>query len=204
MKILHHKKLPISILLIIAICTQVIAYLSFAQEEKIKSFTNNLANQIIDTMRQASDSKEKKRAKIKSIINEAFDIQWMAQFALGVSYRKLSDSQKQDFPGLYLSYLLNNYFPILSRYNYTDSYEILKIQQLGDTDYDVKIKLHAQAAQEPISLKYRAREINGNIKFIDMSVEGVSTLSSQRAEFSSIVQRNGVDGLFKQLESSKK
>src|SRR5262249_38778330 len=97
-----------------------------------------------------------------------------------------------------------NYFPILSKYDKDDSYEITRIQQLDNQDYDIKIKLHTKKAEEPVSLKYRAKAFDNSFKFLDMVVEGVSTLSSQRAEFSSIVQRSGVDGLFKRLESGKK
>ena len=90
------------------------------------------------------------------------------------------------------------------KYEKDDSYEIVKVQKIDEKDYDVKIKLFTKKLEQPISLKYRARDDNGSLKFLDMIVEGVSTLSSQRAEFTSIIQRSGVDALLKQLDSGKK
>ena len=206
MKMLNNKKRNILVLILttIILCTPIIAFLSFAQEEKVRNFTDQVAGRLINIMSNQSDSTEQKRSKVKDTIDYAFNVKWMAQFALGISYKKLSDQQKDSFPKLYLNYLLNNYFPLLVRYEKDDSYEIVKIQRLNDNDYDIKIKLVTKKTEEPINIKYRAREEGNSLKFLDMIVEGVSTLASQRAEFSSIVQRSGVDALFKQLEGNKK
>lgn len=206
MKMLNNKKRSVIILAtaILIICTPVVAFLSFAQEEKVRNFTDKVAGQLINIMANTSDSTEQKRKKVKETINYAFDVQWMGRFALGISYKKLSEPQKETFNNLYSNYLLNNYFPILMKYEKDDSYEIVKVQKIDEKDYDVKIKLFTKKSEEPINLKYRARDNNGSLKFLDMIVENVSTLSSQRAEFTSIIQRSGIDALFKQLDSGKK
>ncbi len=47
----------------------------------------------------------------------------------------------------------------------------------------------------PTRVAYRVRNLDGNYKIIDVLVEGVSLVTTQRSEFSSVVTRDGIDGL---------
>ena len=94
---------------------------------------------------------------------------------------------------------MNNYFPILIKYDSDDSYEILSIKQIDKRDYDAKIKLVTKKSENPIMLKYRIRHIDDNYKCLDMVVEGVSTLISQRAEFTSAIQQTGIKAFLNKL-----
>jgi phospholipid transport system substrate-binding protein len=185
------------------VLTPMISLLSFAQEENVKIFIDQVARSLIDTMKNPNATTERKRQQIKTIIEQNFDVAWMSEFAIGVNYKKLSDPQKTRYAASYLNYLLNNYFPILMKYDSDDSYEILGIQKIDQKDYDAKIKLITKKSETPIMLKYRIRTKDTGYKCLDMVVEGVSTLVSQRAEFISIVQRSGVDEFLRQLESQK-
>ncbi|NRA73180.1 MAG: ABC transporter substrate-binding protein [Rickettsiales bacterium] len=183
--------------------TPAVSLLSFAGEEGVKSFVDKVAQNLIDAVKHPNTSLKNKRIKVKAIVEESFDIAWMSRFALGVNYRKLSSNQKGEYESLYLDYLVGNYFPILIKYDSDDSYEILKIQSIDKQDYDVRIRLTTNESQNPVMLKYRIRRTNTGYKCLDMIVEGVSTLISQRAEFSSIVQRSGVQNLLQQLRAKR-
>jgi phospholipid transport system substrate-binding protein len=185
------------------VLTPMISLLSFAQEENVKIFIDQVAHSLINTMKNPSASTERKRQQIKTIIEQNFDVPWMAEFAIGVNYKNLSNDQMARYSAAYLNYLLNNYFPILMKYDSNDSYEILGIQKIDQKDYDAKIKLITKKSENPIMLKYRVRSKEDGYKCLDMVVEGVSTLVSQRAEFISIVQRSGIDEFLRQLEAQK-
>ena len=187
----------------VIIFTPIVSLLSFAEAENVKKFTDKVAQELIVNMRDPNVSETEKRAKVKAIINENFDVMWMSKFALGINYRKLSSAQKAKYESLYSNYLLNNYFPILMRYDSDDSYEILKIQQVDPKDYDVKLKLITKKAENPIMLKYRIRYTGQNYKCLDMVVEGISTLISQRAEFTSVIQKSGISSFLNTLEKQK-
>jgi phospholipid transport system substrate-binding protein len=188
---------------IVVILTPVVSLISFAQEVDVKKFVDQVAQSLINTMKNASTSLESKRSQVKQVIEKNFDVAWMSRFAMGVNYKKLSDAQKERYASLYLNYLLNNYFPILMKYDSDDSYEILKINKVDEKDHDVGIKLLTKKSENPIMLQYRVRFVDGAYKCLDMSVEGVSTLLSQRAEFVSVIQQSGIDAFLKQLESQK-
>ena len=188
---------------IIITLTPVISIMSFAQESEVKSFVDQVAQSLINTMKNEGTSTENKRGQIKQIIDKNFDVIWMSKFAMGIHYKQLSDAQRAQYSSLYLNYLLNNYFPILMKYDADDSYSILGIQKVDDKNHDVRIKLTTKKSENPVLLQYRVRYANGNYKCLDMSVEGVSTLISQRAEFTSVIQQSGLDAFLKQLASQK-
>ena len=187
----------------VLIFTPFISLLSFAQEEGVKTFIDQVARKLIDTMKDSSSSTKTKRDKVKEILENNFDVEWMGRSAMGVNYRKLTSEQKEQYAPLYLNYLLNNYFPILMKYDNDDSYEILKIQQIDQKDYYVNLKLTTKKSENPIVIKYRVRYIKSGYKCLDMVVEGISTLTSQRAEFSSAIHQSGVDLFLKKLKSQK-
>jgi phospholipid transport system substrate-binding protein len=184
-----------------AILILLIPMISFAEEKGVRVFIDQVAQSLIDTMKEPGRSTEYKRGQIKTIIDKNFDVTWMSQFAMGVYYDKLSDDQKSKYASLYLNYLLNNYFPILMKYDSDDSYVILRIQKVDQKDHDIKIKLVTKKSENPIMLNYRVRSSDTDYKCLDMIVEGVSTLVSQRAEFISIIQSSGVNVFLKDLES---
>ena len=54
---------------------------------------------------------------------------------------------------------------------------------------------------DPVSLNYRMRENAGSWQIADVYLDGtISQLATQRSEFHSIVQHEGVDGLIKALD----
>ena len=202
MKLLRKKYFRALLLItaIVIVFTPVISVLSFTQEENVKTFIDKVAHQLINTIKNPNTFLKNKRNKVKDIINNNFDVTWMSKFVMGINYRKLSNNQKKRYQSLYLNYLLSNYFPILEKYDSDDSYEILKIQQVDTKDYDAKIRLVTKKNKNPIMLKYRIRCTYMNYKCLDMIVEGVSTLISQRAEFTSVIQHSGIKFFLNKLE----
>ncbi len=53
----------------------------------------------------------------------------------------------------------------------------------------------------PIAAEWRVRATDNRLRIIDVSVEGVSMVVTQRSEFASVIQRNGVEGLIEVLRA---
>ena len=53
---------------------------------------------------------------------------------------------------------------------------------------------------QAILVDYRLRGDSGAFKIVDITVEGVSLLTTQRSEFNGIVERKGIDGLIEALK----
>jgi phospholipid transport system substrate-binding protein len=54
---------------------------------------------------------------------------------------------------------------------------------------------------EPVALNYLLREMNGKAQIIDVYLSGtISELSTRRAEFTSVIRRDGAAGLLRLLD----
>jgi phospholipid transport system substrate-binding protein len=69
---------------------------------------------------------------------------------------------------------------------------------VGDRDVVVSTEI-SQASQQPVRADWRVRRYGNALKIIDIKVEGISMLTSQREEFTAVIQRNGFDGLLNLL-----
>ena len=52
---------------------------------------------------------------------------------------------------------------------------------------------------DPVRIEWRVREAKGAYRLIDVAVEGVSLVVSNRSEFDSVVNRQGLDALIAQI-----
>jgi phospholipid transport system substrate-binding protein len=176
---------------------------SIASTQDVENFVDKVADRIIKIVTNKNSSEKTKSSQILKMINDEFDVKWMSRFTLGRSYRKLSDSQQESYIDLYTQYLCNNYSPILMKYS-DESYKISKVMKTGSKDYDVDVSILRKGGAPAIALRYHVKEVSpDSYKAVDMVVEGISTILSQRSEFSYIVQEKGIDGLLEDLRGGK-
>ena len=53
-------------------------------------------------------------------------------------------------------------------------------------------------------IDWRTRETDGNYRLVDVAIEGVSLVVSNRSEFDSVVSRQGIDALIAQIQGKSK
>jgi phospholipid transport system substrate-binding protein len=174
---------------------------SSADEADIKKFVGNIADNIIKVVKNQGTSKDYKANKLLKIIKTNFDTPWMSKFALGRDYKTLSSSDKKKYKKLYEHYLRNTYFPILMKYN-NESYNITKVVKTAANHYTVAVRI-MKPGRSPIDMDYTVKYQGGEYKLLDMSIEGVSTIFTQRSEFSTILKQSGTDALFKKLSETE-
>ncbi len=174
---------------------------SSASEEDIKKFVSHVADDIIKIVKNDNTSKDYKANKLLRIIKSNFDTPWMSKFVLGRDYKTLSSNQKKKYKKLYENYLRNTYFPILMKYD-NESYSITRVIKTGTNHYNVAVRI-MKAGRSPIDMDYTVKYQGGGYKLLDMSIEGVSTIFTQRSEFASVLKQSGTDALFDKLEKTQ-
>ena len=183
------------ITLIIVITTTNIA---LAQNNTPESFVNNVAQKIISIVKSQSSTDAQKKSAIKSLINKNFDVKWMSKFVLGRSYKALSIKDQQKYTKLYLNYLVGNYFPILKKYD-NDKFSVTQVKKTSKNSYDIDTIIN-RVDKPTVSIKYHIKDYDSSLKVVDMIVEGISTIISQRSEFESIIQSHGIHGFMQEMK----
>jgi len=140
---------------------------------------------------------ENQRAALRTLIRESFNLELTSQFVLGKFWNRATPEQRVEFQDLFTEYLLNNYARHISNFK-AETLIVIRSNAVGDRDVLVETKVEsADGATSPV---WRVRvSDSGQYKIIDVSVDGVSLALTQRREFTSVVNRRGLNGLLNML-----
>ena len=154
--------------------------------------------------------KEKNRLEnepeyIKVIIKEElipyFDYKYSAYSVLGPHLRKTTIEQRNQFVTAFYEYLINAYGHILLNYNQQTLTIIGNKNFKGKKIINIPVRMQENTGQiTQLNFKLRKNTKTGEWKAFDVIAEGVSMLDTKRSEFSSLLQRKGVEELTKLLQ----
>jgi phospholipid transport system substrate-binding protein len=138
--------------------------------------------------------------KLKPAMEEAFDFDFMAEKSLGKHWKDLSDQQKKEWGAAFREFAVANYAANLDR-DGGRRFELLgEAPDLHDT---VMVRGRVvEPATEPVDLSYRLHDTPKGPRIIDVQLKGtVSELALRRADFTSVVARDGFDALLTTIRS---
>jgi phospholipid transport system substrate-binding protein len=154
---------------------------------------------LLSTMKEASQLGFKGRyQRLDPAVRKAYDLPFMISIAVGPSWAKLNDSQKQKLSEAFARYSIAQYAGRFDGY----SGERFEVGNVSDNRAGkmVETKL-VQGNGEPVQLNYQMHQAAGAWKIIDVFLSGtISQLAVNRAEFSGVIRRDGPDGLVTLLE----
>lgn len=159
----------------------------------------NEATAILDK----SVSDEEKRRQLTELFVEQVDTDWIGKFVLGRMWRTLSEDKQQTYLKYYRDFLISQYTSNFKEYAQGTKFEITQARPIGKrgNEYFVSTKINSDSG-EPVKVEYRIRQhADTHFRVVDIVVEGVSLLATQRSEFSTVIQRKGIDYLIERLKA---
>jgi phospholipid transport system substrate-binding protein len=168
-----------------------------AEASAAKNFIDGLATQVLTLVKDTGVSVGEKQAKIESIFSDKVDINFVAKFVLGKHWRTATPEQQASYVAAYKPFILKNYASKLTKYS-GQTYTLKNARADGDASV-VTMEINDPNGQT-VNVDYKLKG-SGNFKIIDIAVEGVSLLTTQRSEFNGIVERKGLDGLIEALKN---
>jgi phospholipid transport system substrate-binding protein len=128
------------------------------------------------------------------------DFSRVAALVLGPHWREASPSQRQAFEREFKTLLIQTYASALDRLSTWElRYPPMRLDP-GQTRALVRTELR-QAGGAFVAVDYRMAVKGDRWVAYDVLVEGVSLLSSYRAQFTEIARRRGIDGLLAELSA---
>lgn len=166
------------------------------------SFIQSLANETVAVLSDPTIADEERTVYFRDLLRRGFAVELMGRYAVGPNWRTMSPTQRQEYLHLFVEFALGSYASKLSGYS-GESVEILKSVAAGDRDTLVRTRIVSAKGSQPIACDWRVRSIDGNPQVIDVMVEGMSLLVTQRAEFSAVLRKRGIEGLFELLREKQ-
>jgi phospholipid transport system substrate-binding protein len=161
-------------------------------------FVRSIGQQAINSLTGKELSDDQRQAGFRTILKRNFELPLFARFTLGRFWRRASETQRKEFVGLFEDYLVQIYAALFRDYN-GESFTVGKVREINKSDVAVKSSVTLNDGQK-IEVYWRVRG-KDDPKIIDVIVEGVSMVITQRDEFSAIISQNGgkLDGLLTAL-----
>lgn len=144
------------------------------------------------------------RAALGTAIEAHADVVLIGRLSLGRLWRQASPEQQAQYQNLFRSFMLLTFsdrlVTVATDGGGAPSLELRGSQPVGRKDVVVRSVVRRERAA-PLAVDWRLREGEGGYAIIDLVVEGVSLLVTQRSEFASIVERESFEALLDQLRS---
>lgn len=133
------------------------------------------------------------------------DIALIGRLALGAHWRRAAPEDRQEYQALFHDFMLtslaNHLRPhVGASMDAYDTFNIRSVRPAGRRDVLVATTINPPG-RPPLEVGWRLRERDGHYVIIDLVVEGVSLLVTQRADFSAVIERAGLTGLLKELRA---
>jgi len=170
----------------------------FAQSPA-SQFVKLLGDRAIGILRSEGTTLQQREAQFREILSQTFDMPFIGRFVLGRHWPRANAEQQNDYQRLFQDFLVRTYSSRLGGYA-GETLVIVAERDGGGRDTVVRTRIDRPAGP-PIDADWRVRQSDIGFRIIDVEVAGVSMAITQRAEFDSLVQRNGIDGLIEVLRA---
>jgi phospholipid transport system substrate-binding protein len=138
--------------------------------------------------------------RLKPAMEQAFDVEFMAEKSLGKHWKDLKDEQKKEWVDTFRDFMVATYAANLDR-NTGQKFEVIGEEKAEHDTTLVKGRVVDPAAA-PFDLTYRLHRTPKGPRIIDVQFKNnVSELALRRADFTSLVARDGFDALLTTMRS---
>ncbi len=132
--------------------------------------------------------------KIAPAIPQAFDVDFMAEKTVGKYWKTMSDADKARWVALFREFTAANYAGNFDKYS-GQRFEITG-EEASQNDTTVVHTTLIDPGGENTELNYRLHATPAGPRIIDVYLKGtVSELALRRSDYTSVLERDGVDGL---------
>ena len=158
---------------------------NYSDEEK---FVSTFTEEAISILSNDTINDSEKTKAFTSLVMSSIDLSLISKFVLARSWKESSDDQKQRYLIAFKDYFVNSYA------NKLDQYSGEKIAIIDSEEAGKYVIVNSNIVREGTdTLKRRLLNRDGQIKIIDLNIEGISLIIAQREEFQSFLANNNYD-----------
>ena len=162
---------------------------SFSAE---KDFVSNFADSAIDILSDNEILEGEKNSKFTDLVMSAIDLNLISKFVLSKTWKNATDDQKERYIQAFKNYFINSYANKLDQYS-GEQVEVVDAEEAGKYVIVNSFIYREGTDTLKINLKWRLLNKDGEIKIIDLNIEGISLIIAQREEFQSFLANNEGD-----------
>ena len=164
-----------------------------------QQLVENLYNDLVATsMKELSIDEQ--RLELKNLFQKYVDIPIIARAVLGKKWRQANSNQRKRFINVFKTYVSHKYGRQFSEFKGT-TLEITKSRDTLTKAGVLVSSIVVVPGNPSLKVVWQVSDGSGSLKLIDMRVEGISMLSTERQEFRSKLKKfqGSIDDLIKAI-----
>lgn len=165
-----------------------------------ETFIQEMGDHAIEILR-ASKNLESRRSQFRGLFEKYFSIPTIAKNVLGGYWKKATPEQQKEFIKLFEEKTFNIYTAKLQNYA-NQNFFVTKSRQAGNNTYFV-YSLVKSGSEADAELIWKVGYDGKLYRIVDVKVEGISQVTSQRNEYARILATKNVEGLLIELRAKQ-
>lgn len=141
---------------------------------------------------------EGRRDKLTPVITESFDLAFICKIILGRNWDELSRDEHGQMIDIFTRLTITTYAARFDGFS-GESFRTVEENSMNRGRMMVRTEL-VRPADEAIHLDYVLHQEKGRWRIVNVVAEGVSDLSLKRADYGSVIKREGFKTLMQKLE----
>jgi len=155
--------------------------------------------QIADNEKGASPVHLAKKAR--PTLERFFSFEGLTKRAIGQGWKELSADQQKQAISLFSEILIRSY---AARFDWNNKLDIQFAAPVDLGNGRVEVPATSRYAGNTVNVIYRMEQTGSGWAVYDVVIEGVSMSANYRAQFDSVRQKNGAEGLLKSMQENLK
>ena len=187
--------------LLILYFTLTAAYAATSPNEVVKETADGVINHIENNRPILEKNPEKIYEMVDELIIPRFDFISMSKWVLGKHWKQATEAQRYEFINQFKELLVRTYARALLEYS-GQEIKYFPVEQNPKSNLAVVRTELTSLSNAQLPILYRMHQKNEEWKVVDVSVDGVSLVTTYRGSFATQIKKNGFDSLL--IELSKK
>jgi phospholipid transport system substrate-binding protein len=153
-------------------------------------FVDRVVAEALQTLGDRTITDDERDQRTATLVRQDFDISRISRYVLGRYSATASADDLRVFDGLFVAWLVRSYSPPLRKYVAEDIKQTTARLESGK-DAVVTTEFSDPEGGPSRKIEWRVSARDGGYKIVDIGVEGVSMLLTEREQVASIAERSG-------------
>lgn len=164
----------------------------------VKETADGVVNRIKSEKSVLDANPERIYDLVHELVIPHFDFISMSKWVLGKNWKSANEAQRNQFIEQFKTLLVRTYARALLEYS-GQEIKYFPVEQKPQSKLAVVKTELTSAGAQPFPVAYRMHQQNEEWKVVDVTVDGVSLVSTYRGSFATQIKKNGFDALIKDL-----
>jgi phospholipid transport system substrate-binding protein len=169
-----------------------------APTDQVREYTEAVIRVLEDPTLKAEDKRSERRAAVRKIAVEVFDVQETARRALGPHWQQRTPQQREEFVVLFAELLEQTY---ISKIDLFGGERLRFTEEKIDGDHAVVRAKVITRQQTEVPVEARMLRRGDRWGIYDITIENISLIGNYRAQFDRIIRTSSYEDLVKRLRS---